>query len=64
MTIAVSEPPCVSCLAAMVKFSQGYPEIQIEVCIDGSLLRFGTEVGRFKAFSELEDGGDATEPVE
>ena len=63
MTIAVSEPPCVSCLAAMVKFSEGYPEIQIEVCIDGSLLRFGTEVGQFKKFSELEDGGDATEPV-
>ena len=56
MAVAVTEPPCVSCLAAMVHFSQQYPDIKIEVSIDGALLRFGTEVGRFRPFSECRDG--------
>lgn len=61
MAISVTEPPCVSCLAAMMHFARKYPEIKIEVSIHGALLRFGEEVGRFKSFSELSDLGDATE---
>eukprot|EP00933_Yihiella_yeosuensis_P056054 TRINITY_DN5502_c1_g1_i1.p1 TRINITY_DN5502_c1_g1~~TRINITY_DN5502_c1_g1_i1.p1 ORF type:complete len:232 (-),score=47.02 TRINITY_DN5502_c1_g1_i1:185-880(-) len=38
--LSVSEPPCLSCAAAMLQFSRHFSHIRLHVRIDGTLLRF------------------------
>ena len=54
MMFGVTEPPCVSCLGRLIRFSAKYPKINLEAWIDGSLWRFGLEVGRFQSLAETQ----------
>eukprot|EP00434_Breviolum_minutum_P013022 symbB.v1.2.011473.t1/scaffold770.1/size163962/9 len=54
MMFSVTEPPCVSCLGRLIRFSAKYPKINVEAWIDGSLWRFGLEVGRFQSLAETQ----------
>lgn len=54
MMFGVTEPPCVSCLGRLIRFSAKYPKINVEAWIDGSLWRFGLEVGRFQSLAETQ----------
>lgn len=40
----VSEPPCLSCISAMIQFQQLFPKLELHVSLTGILLRFGAEV--------------------
>eukprot|EP00913_Durusdinium_trenchii_P007812 g7333.t1 len=44
VTISITEPPCVSCVAALLRFGQQYPGLRINACIDGALFRYGQEM--------------------
>merc|ERR1712228_316517 len=35
----VTEPPCISCIAAMLQFTRRFPEVSLAVSIDSTLLR-------------------------
>ena len=49
VTISITEPPCVSCVAALLRFGQQYPGLRINACIDGALFRYGQEVGSLRS---------------
>ena len=52
--ISVTEPPCVACVSAVLQFSQEFPQVRIQACIDGALFRFGEEIHKLKTCKHVE----------
>ena len=44
VTLSVTEPPCLSCLSAMLQFRMQHPQLRMEAVIDGSLMRYGRKL--------------------
>eukprot|EP00439_Symbiodinium_sp_Y106_P049164 s2032_g6.t1 len=47
--ISVTEPPCLSCLSALMRFCTEHPQLRVEAVLDGSLMRYGRKLAALDA---------------
>lgn len=58
--VYVTEPPCLSCIGAMLQFSKALPGVAMAVSIDGAMLRYGNRLAAHAATPTDETKGGST----